>query len=159
MTLVPVKVLSVGLDPANNTPLVILGESGGGRALPIWIGSPEALSINLALEGVALERPLTHDLVKSLLEGLQATVERIVITELKGSTFFAQIMLRSGDRLLAVDARPSDSIAIALRTSSPIFVDDVVLGEHGFSRTDGGEDDLAERLKRIKPEDFGKFTL
>jgi hypothetical protein len=109
---------------------------------------------------VALERPLTHDLVKSLLDGLQATVERIVITELRGGTFFAQIMLSAGGRLLAVDARPSDSIAIALRTKSPIFVDEEVLGRHGLSRPgDGGPDGLAERLKRIKPEEFGRFTL
>jgi hypothetical protein len=160
MSLVSVTVHSIGLDPASNTPLVILKESGGPRALPIWIGSAEALAINLALEGVVLERPLTHDLIKSMLDGLGAKVEKIVITELKGSTFFAQIMLRSDGRLMAVDARPSDSIAIALRTSSPIFVDEEVLGRHGFSRSQaGGSDDLAERLKRIKPEEFGKFTL
>lgn len=160
MPLVSVTVHSVGLDPASNSPLVILKESGGGRSLPIWIGSAEALSINLALDGVAPERPLTHDLVKSLLEGLGAAVERIVITELRGGTFFAQIMLRSGDRLLAVDARPSDSIAIALRTRSPILVDEGVLGTHGLAGPeDEGSDDLAERLKKTKPEEFGKFTL
>lgn len=160
MSLVAVTVQSVGIDPSSNTPLVILEESGGGRALPIWIGSPEALAINLALEGVVLERPLTHDLVKSILEGLGAAVERIVITELRGSTFFAQIMLRSDGRLLAVDARPSDSIAIALRTKSPIFVDEEVLGLHGLNRPEeSGPDGLAERLKRIKPEEFGKYTL
>lgn len=160
MSLVSVTVQSVGLDPSSETPLVILQESGGGRALPIWIGSPEALAINLALEGVALERPLTHDLVKSLLEGLGAAVERIVITELRGSTFFAQIMVRSGERLLAVDARPSDSIAIALRTRSPIFVDEEVLDRHGFAHSGESESEgLADRLRRIKPEEFGKFTL
>jgi hypothetical protein len=160
MPLVSVTVHSVGIDPASNTPLVILEEAGGGRALPIWIGSPEALSINLALEGMALERPLTHDLLKSILEGLGATVDRIVITEIRGSTFFAQIMLRDDGRLLAVDARPSDSIAIALRTKSPIFVDEEVLGRHGYARPQsGGPDGLAERLKRLKPEEFGKYTL
>lgn len=160
MSLVSVTVHSVGIDPASNTPLVILEESGGGRALPIWIGSPEALAINLALEGISLERPLTHDLVKSILEGLGATVERIVITELRGSTFLAQIFLKADGRLLAVDARPSDSIAIALRTKSPIFVDDEVLGQHGLATNEGGgPDDLAERLRRLKPEEFGKFTL
>lgn len=160
MPLVTVTVQSVGIDPTSNTPLVILEEKDGRRALPIWIGSPEALAINLALEGLALERPLTHDLVKSLLEGLGATVERVVITELKGSTFFAQIMLKSDGRMLAVDARPSDSIAIALRTKSPIFVDEEVLDKHGFTKPEGdAAGDLAERLRRLKPEDFGKYTL
>ncbi len=160
MSLVAVNVQSVGIDPASNTPLVILEEAGGGRSLPIWIGSPEALAINLALEGVAVERPLTHDLVKSILEGLGAVVDRIVITELKGSTFFAQIMLKSDGRLVAVDARPSDSIAIALRTKSPIFVDKELLDRHGLATPQsGGPDELADRLKRLKPEEFGKYTL
>jgi len=160
MSLVSVKVIGVGMDPTSNSPLVILKESGGRRALPIWIGAPEALAINLALDGVRLERPLTHDLIRSLLEGLQATVDRIVITELHDSTFFAQIMVRLQDKLLAVDARPSDSIAIALRTQAPIFVAEQVMHDQGFDQPEeGGADDLPERLKKLKPEDFGTFTL
>lgn len=160
MSLVAVTVHSVGLDPATNSPLVILKESGGERSLPIWIGSAEALAINLALDSVSLERPLTHDLIKSLLDSLDTALERAVINEIKGGTYFAQLILRSGDRLLAVDARPSDSIAIALRTRSPIYVDEAVLESHGLAVPDKEDpDDLAERLKRIKPEEFGRFTL
>ncbi len=160
MPLVAATVLSIGLDSDNNSPIVVLGETGGNRALPIWIGSSEALAINLALEGVSLERPLTHDLMKSILDALQATVERIVITELKNNTFFAQIIIRAGEKILAIDARPSDSIALALRTKSPIYIEEEVLQGHGVPKpADKTQDDLADRLKKIRPEDFGKFTL
>lgn len=158
MSLVPVNVMGVGLDP-NNTPIVMLREAGGQRTLPIWIGQAEALAINLALEGAALERPLTHDLIKSLLDGLGVKLEKVIITELRQGTYFAQLLLNADGRLLALDARPSDSIALALRTKSPILMEEELLASQGFRDSSQGLDDLAERLRRLRPEDFGKFSL
>lgn len=158
MSLVPVNVMGVGLDP-NNTPIVMLREAGGQRTLPIWIGQAEALAINLALEGAALERPLTHDLIKSLLDGLGVKLEKVIITELRQGTYFAQLLLNADGRLLALDARPSDSIALALRTKSPILMEEELLASQGLRDSSQGLDDLAERLRRLRPEDFGKFSL
>ena len=150
--------MGVGLDP-NNTPIVMLREAGGERTLPIWIGQAEALAINLALEGVALERPLTHDLIKSMLDGLGVKLEKVIITELRQGTYFAQMLLNADGRILALDARPSDSIAVALRAKAPILVEEEVLDSQGLRDSSKGQDDLAERLRRLRPEDFGKFSL
>ena len=119
------EVRQVAVDPLNRTPVVIL--AGGGRLLPIWIGDAEASSIARALQGQRSSRPDTHDLIGNLLEGLRATPERITITELRESTYFAVITLRAGRRRIAVDSRPSDAIAVALRTGAPIYAASQVL--------------------------------
>ena len=127
------EVKQVVLDPTNQTPVVIL--TGGGQLLPIWIGPAEAASISRAIEGQPLARPNTHDLIRNLLEGLDATPERVTITELRGGTYFAVMTVKKGRRRISIDSRPSDAIAVALRTGTPIYATPQVL-EQGL-RLDG----------------------
>ena len=127
------EVKQVVLDPTNQIPVVIL--TGGGQLLPIWIGPAEAASISRAIEGQPLARPNTHDLIRSLLEGLDATPERVTITELRGGTYFAVMTVKKGRRRISIDSRPSDAIAVALRTGTPIYATPQVL-EQGL-RLDG----------------------
>ena len=119
---------SLSMDERTETPVVILKESNGaGRELPIWIGLNEAQSIALALEDVVLPRPNTHDLIKNLLDGLRGDVARIVITELRGHTYYAEIEVRLDGKLFSIDSRPSDAIAVAIRTGAPIFATEKVM--------------------------------
>ena len=129
--IVEVEVSRLIFDETAKTPVIILREKGGKRLLPIWIGQFEANAIAFALEGVKAERPLTHDLITHILEGVGAKVEKIVINELKNNTFYARIVLRMDNSILSIDARPSDSIALALRVNAPIFVAESVLMESG----------------------------
>ncbi len=123
-----VHVESLALDDRTDTPVVILRESNGnGRELPIWIGLSEAQSIAMALEDVQLPRPNTHDLIKNLLDGIQGDINRVVITELRGHTYYAVIDVQLDGRLVTVDSRPSDAIAVAIRTGAPLFATDQVL--------------------------------
>ncbi len=117
------------LDPATQAPIVVLKDETGEVTLPIWIGIAEATSIASAIKQVAMARPLTHDLFYELLLELGITVQRIVITELKDSTYFAELVLGQGDRVFVLDARPSDAIAMALRATAPIFVAQSVLDQ------------------------------
>jgi bifunctional DNase/RNase len=137
------------LDPPNNYVVILRGEEGQ-EVLPIWIGKAEANSISLALENVDLPRPLTHDLMKNALDALEAKVISIVITELKDSTYFAKLHLLHHDAEITVDTRPSDAIALALRTDSPIFVAEEVL------QRQLADEDIAKWLENLRPEDFGK---
>jgi len=174
--MVEVTVARLGLDSATNSFVVILQERDGPRLLPIWIGRPEAESIAAHLQSVKRERPLTHDLAKTLILGLGGDVRKVTITRVEDSTYFAELQLAQGTELIAIDARPSDSIAIALRCGAPIFVaDDLLLVPNEGGEGDGddeGEPDLtpprrapdelsAEALQRhlstLRPEDFGKF--
>ena len=129
--MVQVRIASLALDPRSNQPVIILKpldeEPGDGRLLPIWIGHPEATAILLALEGVEPPRPMTHDLMKSMLEALDSYVERVEITRVEEGTFYAALILRGEERTRVVDARPSDSIALAVRMGAPIFVAEEVL--------------------------------
>jgi bifunctional DNase/RNase len=161
--MVEVRVSGLAVDDRNKSPVVILEEKRGTRVLPIWIGPSEASGIARDLAGRKFERPLTHDLTKSILDGLQATIEKILITELESGTFFAKIIIHHGkEEMLAIDARPSDSIALALRAKAVIFADE------GLFSPDTGEEDLtedekAERLRQflrdLPPEDFGRAGL
>lgn len=117
------------LDPATQAPIVILKDESGDITLPIWIGIPEATSIASAIKQVAMARPLTHDLFFDLLLEVGVTVQRVVITELKESTYFAELVLGQGDRIMVLDSRPSDAIAMALRASAPIYVAQSVLDQ------------------------------
>jgi bifunctional DNase/RNase len=119
---IQVRVASLAMDPNTHGPVVLLEGLDAKGVLPIWIGQPEANAIAFQLAGQAFERPLTHDLLRIIIEGLDARVQKIVVTELKGNTFFAKIFLARGDEIFGIDARPSDSIALALRTQAPIFV-------------------------------------
>ncbi|MGI9626397.1 MAG: bifunctional nuclease family protein [Longimicrobiales bacterium] len=172
--MVEVNVESLGLDRTSNTPVVILKEVGAERVLPIWIGPGEASAIAMQLGGMAFQRPLTHDLLVSVLGGLGGSLERVLITRVEESTYFAELIIDVDGNLVSIDARPSDSIAIALRVDAQIFAEDALLdhstdsdepapgnGEHG-----AGDDDecgvsgeaLEEHLRQLRPEDLGRFN-
>ena len=127
--MVEVTVARLGLDSSTNSYVVILQEKGGSRLLPIWIGQPEAESIAMHINSIKRERPMTHDLCKNLIVGLGGQLRRVQITKVQKSTYFAELHIQRGDTLVHVDARPSDSIAIALRLSSPIFAAEELLVE------------------------------
>lgn len=162
MTLIEMKVSGLGLDKNSDSPVVLLKEADGERVLPIWIGHAEASAIAIALEGIKVERPLTHDLMRALIEGLKAKVTRILISELKDNTFYAKIYLEKGKTIINVDARPSDSIALALRVQVPIFVSQNVLSASGTSM-EIDDETRAKALKKflanLNPEDFGKYKI
>jgi hypothetical protein len=156
------KVRGLTLDPLSNMALVILRDLEGTKALPIWVGIPEANAIALEIEQVPTPRPMTHDLIKNILEGINATVTRVVVNDLKDSTFYATIFLSLHGQEFRIDSRPSDAIAVALRVKAPIYVTlDVIerAGSIDLSDQDASEDPekLKEWLENIKPEDFGKL--
>ncbi len=126
-----VEVRSVLLDPSSNSPIVVLEEVGGHRRLPIWIGEAEARSIAVELGGVEWPRPNSHDLAKRLLAGLEASVERVVIRDLRAGTYFAVLVVRAVGKRVEIDARPSDAIAVALRVDAPVYVRAALLVEPG----------------------------
>jgi bifunctional DNase/RNase len=150
------------VDPVTNMPIIILRDEAGQRVLPIWVGIFEANAIALQIEKIATPRPMTHDLLKSAIHGLDATVERILITDLKDNTFFALIFLRHQGKVLQIDSRPSDAIALALRTGSPIFVDSDVIEKAKTSeltRDAGGSEGLRKWLDSLDTDDLGKYEM
>lgn len=151
------KVDKLGIDLLTHDPVVILKDLEGKRHLPILIGPFEATAIALALEGTQVPRPLSHDLMKSVIEALKARVDRIVIHDIQENTFFAKVVLESTVGPLEIDARPSDSIALALRTGSPIYVSDQIILEESEEKTkdDHGEfNDFKRFIDDLKPSDF-----
>lgn len=167
MSMIPVRVGGLAIDERSKSPVVILQEIEGTRVLPIWIGPNEATAIHMELVGKRYQRPLTHDLLVSVIETLKAKVSRVVITDLKDTTFFANVYVDGGHGAVPVDARPSDSIALALRTRVPIFVVDAVFQksarEPGVTTpTEKSPEEKAEELRRyleeLNPEDFGKWN-
>jgi bifunctional DNase/RNase len=151
------KVDKLGIDLLTHDPVVILKDLEGKRHLPILIGPFEATAIALALEGTQVPRPLSHDLMKSVIESLKARVDRIVIHDIQENTFFAKVVLESTVGPLEIDARPSDSIALALRTGSPIYVSDQIILEESEekSKDDTGEfNDFKRFIDDLKPSDF-----
>ena len=150
------------VDPITSTPIVILRDAAGDRVLPIWVGVFEANAIAIQIENVTTPRPMTHDLLGNMIAGLDGTVEKIVVSDLKENTFYALIYVRVRGDVVAIDARPSDAIALALRMSAPIFVEDTVIdGAKSLEFTPGKND--AERLTRwlesLDPEDLGKYKM
>ncbi|HYM59927.1 MAG TPA: bifunctional nuclease family protein [Thermoanaerobaculia bacterium] len=160
MTLVPMSIKGLMLDPVSNSPIVVLKDEQEKCFLPIWVGIFEANAIALQLENVSTPRPMTHDLLRNFLNQLDAHVSRVVINDLRDSTFFAQIRVITGGRTLEVDARPSDAIALALRTEAPIFVAQTVLDQ---AQTIAPDEDQDEKLKKwfeeISPDDLGKYKM
>jgi uncharacterized protein len=149
------------LDPLTNMPIVILKDVEGNRALPIWIGPNEANAIALEMERVITPRPLTHDLIRNILEGLQVKVSRVVVNDLRENTFYAVIFLAVNGTEVAIDSRPSDAIALALRVKAPIFVAERVIREAksiDLTEERPAEDTQSVRdwIENLKPEDFGK---
>lgn len=177
MKVVEARVNGLILEQKAQQNVVILKEVGGERILPIWIGPGEAHAIRRILSGEPFPRPLTHDLLVLVVEGLKARVSRVVISELRDSTFYATVMIQRDGEMLSIDARPSDSIAVALRAKAPIFVNVELLQEppRAEEAPGGGEtppdepsrepteEEKAEQLRRflekLNPEDFGKFQL
>ncbi|MGH3320530.1 MAG: bifunctional nuclease family protein [Streptosporangiaceae bacterium] len=152
------EVVGVRVEMPSNQPIVLLKEAGGERYLPIWIGAVEATAIAFAQQGVLPARPLTHDLMRDVLEALGVDLKNINITTLREGIFFADLIFSNG---IEVSARPSDSIALALRTGATIFASEEVLDEAGVPIPDEQEDEVEkfrEFLDTISPEDFGKST-
>lgn len=162
--MVPMELVGVRIELPSNTPIVILrvqDESDDARMLPIFIGGPEATAIALAHEGVTPPRPMTHDLFAEALDAMDVRAERVVITELRDRTFYAELHLRSPDEAKVMSARPSDAIALAIRLGVPIFAEDELLDEVGYidsPEPTGEDDEVVEEFKdfidNVSPEDF-----
>ena len=168
MALIRARVRGLMMDERSKSPIVVLQEEEGERILPIWIGEAEARAIGIVLAGETLERPLTHDLAMTLVKSLKARIVSITITHLKDNTFFAEIRLDANGQQILVDARPSDSIALALRAEAAIYVDEAVMSTgqaSGWTAPPGEktEKDKAEELKKLlenmDPGDFGRFGI
>jgi bifunctional DNase/RNase len=155
---VPMELVGVRLELPSKSPILLLRETGGTRYLPIWIATPEATAIAVALEGIEPLRPMTHDLLKLVTEALGASVDRVIVTELSGGTFFADLVMIRGDDEVHVSSRPSDAIALAARTSSPVFAARELLDDVGVEIQDATEEEEIERfrefLEDVTPEDF-----
>ncbi|HSP17789.1 MAG TPA: bifunctional nuclease family protein [Thermoanaerobaculia bacterium] len=159
--LVPMSIKGLMLDPVSNSPIVVLKDEHDKFFLPIWVGIFEANAIALQLENVTTPRPMTHDLLRNMISELDARVIRIVINDLRDSTFFAQIRLITGEKTLEVDARPSDAIALALRTEAPIFVAQSVLDQAQTISPDSEDQDekLKKWFEQLGPDDIGKYKM
>jgi bifunctional DNase/RNase len=174
--LVEVRVQSLGLDRSSNTPVVILEELGGERVLPIWIGPGEASAIAMQLADMEFSRPLTHDLLVAVLNGLGGSLRKVIITRVEKNTYYAELIIHRDGEVISVDARPSDSIAVALRTEARIFAQDELLERASIEISEEEQtasppapkreppsetmdaEQLKEYLRRLNPEDFGRFT-
>jgi bifunctional DNase/RNase len=159
---IEVRVAGILLDSVNNSPVVLLRECDGDRVLPVFIGPLEASAIAYALEKTKFPRPLTLDLMRLIVEGLQGRVRRVIITKLESDTFFAEVVVEAGDRVVTIDARPSDSVGLALRAEAPIYVAEAVMEKAGQWMTAQDEDrlkDLREKMRTLNPEDFGNYRM
>jgi uncharacterized protein len=150
------------IDPITNMPIIVLRDEEGQRILPIWVGVFEANAIALQIENVQTPRPMTHDLLRNVINDLRASVERIVVCDLKENTFYATIELKGRDGSLAIDARPSDAIALALRTASPIFVEEGVI-QDAKSLDESKDSQDVGRLRRwlegLSDDELGKYKM
>lgn len=156
--MIQVKINGLALDMTTNSPVVILAAlDSKDKLLPIWIGHYEAWAIAMELSGVKSKRPLTHDLLKSVIKSMQGQVKKVQVTRLVEQTFYAKIYVDFKGGSLEIDARPSDSIALALKTGVPIFVAEELFQLKGTEMKK--QDSLRDRLKRLNPEDFGKYSL
>jgi uncharacterized protein len=150
------------MDPVTNMPIVILKDAAGDAVLPIWVGVYEANAIALEMEKVSTPRPMTHDLIKNVLTGLETQVHKVVVTELREDTFYAVIWLERGGEVISIDSRPSDALALALRVDCPIFVDDLVLktSKQAANANDRlSADELRKWLEGLNDEDLGKYKM
>jgi bifunctional DNase/RNase len=159
--LVAMSIKGLMLDPVSNSPIVVLKDEDEKFFLPIWVGIFEANAIALQLENVTTPRPMTHDLLRNMISELDARVTRVVINDLRDSTFFAQIRVITGGRTMEIDARPSDAIALALRTEAPIFVAQSVLEQAQTISPDGEDQDekIKKWFEQLGPDDMGKYKM
>ena len=175
--LLEMKVFGLAIDPVTNAPILILKDTEGKNVLPIWIGPLEASAIATELEKIQLARPMTHDLLKDIFKNLGITVSKVEITDLEDNVYYAVIHLMYGENNYAVDARPSDAIAVALRANSAIFVENKVLEKsktldignkaassegrqkNGVDKEGDRQDEWLNILERLSPENFGKYKM
>jgi hypothetical protein len=159
---VEMKIRGLMLDPSTNMPIIVLKDLNSDSVLPIWVGVFEANAIALEIEKVAPPRPMTHDLLKNTITGLGATVERVVVTELRNDTFFAAIWATRNGEPIMIDARPSDAIALAMRMDAPIFVEEDVLLSSRIATGSTGRitgDDLRRWLEGLSDDDLGRYRM
>ncbi len=159
---VEMKIRGLMMDPVTNMPIVILKDVNGASVLPIWVGIYEANAIALEIEKVATPRPMTHDLIKTLLLGLSARIQKVVVNELKEDTFYALIWLERDGETISVDSRPSDALALALRLDCPIFVEDAVLKSSKLAASMAekvNNDELRRWLEGLSDEDLGRYKM
>ncbi|MBI1876415.1 MAG: bifunctional nuclease family protein [Acidobacteria bacterium] len=150
------------VDPVTNMPIIILRDKDGQKVLPIWVGIFEANAIALQIENIATPRPMTHDLLKNVINDLNASVEKIVVCDLKENTFYALVYLQADGSTIAVDARPSDAIALALRARAPIFVEEAVIDNAktvDFTSEKSDSERLQKWLESLDPEELGKYKM
>ncbi len=160
--LIEMSIKGLMVDPMAGTPIVILKDKQGDRVLPIWVGVPEANAIALQIENVATPRPMTHDLLRNIITDLDGRVDRVVVSDLKDNTYFAIIHLTVRGERVAVDARPSDAIALALRTRSPILVEEAVIENArtaDFTAEPADNERLQKWLESLDPEELGKYKM
>jgi hypothetical protein len=159
---VEMKIRGLMMDPVTNMPIVVLKDPSGDAVLPIWVGIYEANAIALEIEKVATPRPMTHDLIKNVLTGLESKVHKVVVTELRDDTFFAVIWIEREGRYISIDSRPSDALAIAMRLDCPIFVEDEVLKSSKLAATVSdrvSNEELRKLLENMNDEDFGRYKM
>jgi bifunctional DNase/RNase len=162
MSEVEMKIRGLMMDPVTNMPIVILKDVNGDAVLPIWVGIYEANAIALEIEKVSTPRPMTHDLIKNLLTGLDTRVHKVVVNELREDTFYAVIWLERDGHIISVDSRPSDALAIALRLDCPIFVEDEVLksSKQASAVSDRvSSEELRKWLEGLNDEDLGRYKM
>ncbi len=160
---IEVQIRGLMLDPVTNMPIVVLKDIASDLVLPIWVGVFEANAIALELEKTAMPRPMTHDLLRNMARGLNAVVDRVVVSDLRDDTFYATIWMTQGTESLTMDARPSDAIALALRWDCPIFVAQTVLGRTrqstGAADVNGNEEQLRRWLENLNEDDTGQYKM
>ena len=160
--LIEMTIKGLMVDPITNTPIVILKDKQGERVLPIGVGVPEANAIALQIENVATPRPMTHDLLRNIITDLDGQVDRVVVSDLKENTFYAIIHLTVRGERIAIDSRPSDAIALALRTKSPIMVEESVIDNAktaDFASERADNDQLRRLLESLDPDELGKYKM
>lgn len=159
---VEMKIRGLMMDPGTNMPIVILKDVAGNTVLPIWVGIYEANAIALEIEKVSTPRPMTHDLLKNMLLGLHAGIQKVVVSELKEDTFYALIWVERGGELISIDSRPSDALALALRLDCPIFVEDTVLRSSKLTASVSDKvnnEELRRWLEGLNDEDMGRYKM
>jgi uncharacterized protein len=159
---VEMKIRGLMMDPVTNMPIVVLKDTSGDSVLPIWVGIYEANAIALEIEKVTTPRPMTHDLIKTLLLGLDTSMKKVVVNELKDDTFYAVIWLEQGGKSISIDSRPSDALALALRHDCPIYVEERVLQSSKASNTVSekvNNEELRKWLENLNDEDLGRYKM
>jgi bifunctional DNase/RNase len=162
----PMVISGLTVDPVTNSPIVILKEVDGDKTLPIWIGLLEATAIASELEGIKFSRPMTHDLLKNMMEMIDVKVIKIEVCDLKNNTYYALVHFKHGDEEMSIDARPSDALALSLRVKAPIFVAEEVINKSSQIDLKAEPEDKSEKgkkwqeiLESLNPEDFGKYKM